>query len=210
MRSLNYANGFEARTCITSSLILTLSVYSFRIDVALLVIALTLVASPRKTLRFLSITLPFTIPFVLAAFLLGGVRKIPTVFALICVGSLLIGIQPERFGYALMYFRIPPRFAYSISIAVRMFHVLVEDTRRIVELLRTEKLGRFEFVSRLLKSLSAIAVLRAISMAEVLYSRGIDLDRRVIVCERPKLRDYALLLSSISILLYTYLTRSGL
>lgn len=212
MRFSSYVDGveFEARTCLISSFLLTFTLYTFRIDVALVVIALALAINHKRTIYCLMLSLPFLGFFCIVAFLLGGLGKIPTVLALICVGSFLLGVQPEKFGYALMYFRIPPKFAHSVSLAIRMFHILIEDMRRIMELLRLEELGKLEFITRLLKSLSAIAVVRALSIAEVLYSRGFDFDSRIVMCDPPKAKDYVLLLSSISILLYTCLTRSVL
>lgn len=201
---------FEARTCLISSLLLTFPLYTFRIDVALVVIALALVINYRRTVFCIKLSLPFLGFFCIVALLLGGLSKIPTILALVCVGSFLLGVQPEKFGYALMYFRIPPKFAYSVSLAVRMFHVLMTDMKNIVELLRLEELGKLGFIMKLLKSLSAIAVVRALSIAEVLYSRGFDFDKRIVMCDPPKAKDFALLLASISILLYTCLTRSVL
>ncbi len=201
---------FEPRICLVSVLILCISAYSFRIDVALVIIFLTFLFNPKKTLAGLLASTPFIAFFGLISFVLGGLEKILTVIALICIGCLLYGIQPEKFGYSLMYFRIPPKLAHSISIAMRMFQILVRDLRLTSEALRLSGVKGFEYYVKLMKAFSAITVLRAFAMAETLYSRGFNFDRRIIRCEKPKLKDWSLLLLSILIACYTYLIRNAL
>ncbi len=201
---------FEPRTCLISVLILTISAYSFRIDIAFTIILLTFAFNPKKTTAGLLASTPFMLFFAFASFILGGFEKIPTVIALICIGCLLYGIQPEKFSYALMFFRVPPKLAHSIAIAMRMFQILIRDFELTSEALRLSGAGGFSYYFKLPKAFSAIAVLRAFTMAEVLYSRGFDFDRRIVKCENPKLRDWLLLALSISIACYTYLTRNAL
>ncbi len=202
-------SNLEPRIGLISVLILCISAYSFRIDVALAVIMLTLAFNPRKTLAGLFALIPFLTFFAFVSLFLGGFEKIPTMIALVCVGCLLYGIQPEEFSYALMYFRIPPKFAHSIAIAMRMLQILIRDFRLTSEALRLSFKG-FGYYIKLLKAFSAITVLRAFAMAETLYSRRFDFDRRMVRCRRPELRDWILLTLSVLILCYTYLTRSVL
>ena len=126
----------EPRTCLISVLILCISAYSFRIDVALAIILLTFAINPKKTLAGLLASIPFIAFFGLISFVLGGFEKILTVIALICIGCLLYGIQPENFSYALMFFKIPPKFAHSIAIAMMMFQILIRDLKLTSEALR--------------------------------------------------------------------------
>lgn len=203
-------SGLEPRIGLISVLILCISAYSFRIDSALAIILLTLIFNPRKTLAGLITSIPFVIFFAFVSFILGGFEKIPTVIALICIGCLLYGIQPEDFSYALMFFRIPPKFAHSIAIAMRMFQILIRDFKFTSETLKLSEIGGFGYYVKLLKAFSAITVLRAFAMAETLYSRKFDFSRRVVRCKKPKFKDWTLLVLSILILCYTYLTRNAL
>jgi len=203
-------SNLEPRIGLLSVLILCISTYSFRIDVALAVILLTLAFNPKKTLAGLFASIPFIAFFAFISLILGGLEKIPAVIAFVCIGCLLYGIQPEDFGYALMYFRIPPKFAHSIVIAMRMFQILIRDLRLTSEALKLSEIRGFGYYVKILKALSAIAVLRAFAIAETLYSRRFDFNRRIVRCKKPKLEDWILLVFSILILCYTYLTRNVL
>ena len=206
LRDALESSDLEARCGLVSVIILSLSAYTFRVDTAILIILLTLVFCPKKVLCGLLFSLPIISFFAVTSYLFGGLGNLPTVVALLCIGFLLYGITPEEFAGALMYFRFPTSFSHTIALAVRMFHIIVTDFERISEALKGER----GYYLKLLKALTAVTIVRAFTMAEALYAKGFDFDRRVIVCRRPKFRDYALLLSSISILLYTCLTRNGL
>ncbi len=196
----------EPRLGLISALILCASAYSFRIDVAFAVISVSIAFSPRRVFACLVASLPFIAFFAVVSLLLGGLEKLATVVALVCAGSLLCGVQPEKFGYALMSFGIPPRIANSIVVAMRMFQLAVRDIRMTSEALSFER-GSY---LKLLRAFTAVLVLRSIAISEVLYSRGFDFDRRITLCERPKAKDWALLSLSILVAIYTCLTRSAL
>jgi energy-coupling factor transporter transmembrane protein EcfT len=153
---------------------------------------------------------PFIAFFGLISFVLGGFEKTLTVIALICIGCLLYGIQPEEFSYALMFFRIPPKLAHSIAIAMRMFQILIGDFRLTSEALKVSGIKGLGYYVKLLKAFSAVTVLRAFAMAETLYSRRFDFDRRIVRCRKPKPKDWILLALSTLIFCYTYLIRNVL
>ncbi len=200
------SSDLEARCGLLSVILLSLSAYSFRKDTAILIILLAFAFCPKKILYGLIFSTPVIAFFAITSYLLGGFSNLLTVVALLSIGFLLYGIIPEEFGSALMYFKFPPSFSHTIALAVRMFHVLIVDFERIAEALKGERMYHF----KLLKALTAVALIRALTIAEALYAKGFDFDRKVIVCRKPKAKDYALLICSISILLYTCLTRNAL
>ncbi len=200
----------EARIGFVSVIMLSLAVYSFDLAVAMAVIAVSFAFCPKKVAFGLLASLPFVAFFALASLILGGFEKTLSIIALISVGCLLYGIPPEDFAYSLMFFRFPARFAHSISIAMRMFQVLIRDLRFTSEALKLSDVGGFRYYSKLLRAFSAITVLRAISFAETLYSRGFDPNRRIVRTKKPKVKDWILLIISTLILCYTYLVRSAL
>ncbi len=202
------SSSFEPRTCILSVILLTLSAYSFRIDTALAITLVTLIFNPKRTLKGLKISLPFLLFFAVISLLLGGFEKIPTVISLVCIGCLLNGISAEEFGYTLMGIGVPPKFANSIIVAMRMFQIILRDFELSTEALRVN--GERRYHLKLLKVLTSIAVLRAFSVAEALYSKGFDFDKKVVRFRKPEVKDYLLLLLSIAIFCYTYPIRSVL
>ncbi len=202
------SSSFEPRTCILSVFILMISAYSFRIDTAFAISLATLLFNPRNTLKGLKLSLPFLLFFAIISLLLGGFEKIPTVISLVCIGCLLSGISAEEFGYTLMGIGVPPRFANSIIVAMRMFQIILRDFELSIEALKVSREKRYYL--KLLRVLTSIAVLRAFSVAEALYSKGFDFDRKVVRFRKPEIRDYLLLLTSIAIFCYTYPIRSVL
>ncbi len=197
-------SGFEPRMLLISTSLMIASAYSFDPYVSLAIIAISYLFSPKKALSATLASLPF-----IALIALFSYRAL-TALAIVCMGSLIYGTPPEEFGYALMYFRVPPRIANSVSVSMRMFRLAVTDLERVCEVVGFEGLRGFKRYSRILRAISVISVLRALSLSEVLYSRGFNFDRRIVVKRRPKGRDIALLIASLAIFIYTYPIRSAL
>ena len=195
-------SNLEARTTLVSVLLLCSSLHSFRLDVSLIVTAIAIVFSRGRVLIGLKFFIPLIALFVLWSFLLGGIDKLPTLVALIAIGLLVVCIKPEDIAYALMYFRIPPKIAYSICIAIRLLHIAFVDLRNISAVLSIESRGLKRYV-KLLKAFTSLLILRSFSIAESLYSRGFDLDRKIILVRKPKIIDWFLLSVSLFIFLWS-------
>ena len=195
-------SNLEARTTLVSVLLLCSSLHSFRLDVSLIVTAIAIVFSQGRVLVGLKFFIPLIALFALWSFLLGGIDKLPTLVALIAIGLLVVCIKPEDIAYALMYFRIPPKIAYSICIAIRLLHIAFVDLRNISAVLSIESRGLKRYV-KLLKAFTSLLILRSFSIAESLYSRGFDLDRKIILVRKPKIVDFILLACSICVLVYS-------
>ncbi len=194
-------SNLEARITLISVLLLCSSLHSFRVDVSLIVTVIAVVFSRGRVLIGLKFFIPLITLFIFWSFLLGGIDKLPTLIALIAIGLLVMCIKPEDIAYALMYFKIPPRIAYSICIAIRLLHISLIDLRNISAVLSIES-GLSKYV-KLLKALTSVLILRSYSIAESLYSRGFNLDRKVVLVRKPKLFDWLLLVSSIAVFIYS-------
>jgi len=196
--------GFEPRTLLISTILLVISAYSFDPYVSAFVIIVSFVFGFRKAVSAILAASPFLILLSVLSY------KVVTAVALVCVGSLIYGTTPEEFGYALSYFRIPAKISNSIVVSMRMFRILVKDLERIYESVKMEGTSWFSRYRNLLKALTLTAMLRALSISEALYSRGFRFDSRVYITRSPGRRDYALLIASLSLFLYTYLIRNAL
>jgi energy-coupling factor transport system permease protein len=170
--------------------------------VSLVVTAIAVVFSRGKVLVGLIFSAPLIALFALWSFLLGGVEKIPTFIALIAVGFLVIGLKPEEIAYAMMYFRIPPKIAYAICIAMRLLRIAITDLQDISTVLSIESRGLKRY-AKLLKALTSILVLRSFSIAESLYSRSFDLNKRIVLVRNPNTIDWLLLVSSTAVFVYS-------
>jgi len=193
----------EARITLISIFLLCSSLHSFRLDVSLVVTAIAVVFSRGKVLIGLTFSAPLIAIFVLWSFLLGGVEKIPTFIALIAVGFLVISLKPEEIAYALMFFRIPPKIAYAICIAMRLLRIAFTDLQNISAILSIESRGLNRY-TKLLKALTSVLVLRSFSIAESLYSRDFDLNKRIVLVRKPNLIDWLLLVSSATVFVYSF------
>ncbi len=190
---------FEVRTALISTLLLSLSILLDQ-RMALPILILT-VAFNFKVLKALAKLTPLIVLYVASSLFLGGIDKILTMVSLLSLFLFLYDLNPEEVGFALMYFRFPPRFAYSICISLRLLQNVSNDLNNLLQLKKLERFGYLE----LLKRLTNVAVIRAVSMAESLKSRSFDLDMRITHVNKPSLKDYALLLSSITLALLSLL-----
>ncbi|WP_456327740.1 hypothetical protein [Archaeoglobus sp.] len=190
---------FEVRTALISTLLLSLSILLDQ-RMALPILILT-VAFNFKVLKALAKLTPLIALYVASSLFLGGIDKILTMVSLLSLFLFLYDLNPEEVGFALMYFRFPPRFAYSICISLRLLQNVSNDLNNLLQLKKLERFGYLE----LLKRLTNVAVIRAVSMAESLKSRSFDLDMRITHVNKPSLKDYALLLSSITLALLSLL-----
>jgi hypothetical protein len=200
----------EARTAILSAGALTLAIYasSFHPAISLSIIFLAILyGNFNRILKAVFVSLPFLFLFALSSLFLSGSivlasKMLLAIIAMIAVGSgILYGIQPEEFTNALLFFHIPYRYAFSISLAFRMLQIFLRDARCATEALRLSGEKGLGYHKRLLKTLASIAVLRSIGISETLYSRGFNPSNRV-ECRvrRPSKSDYALLAISAMLL----------
>lgn len=200
---LNFAmmsSRFESRILLLSLFILSLSLLSFKPLVAFTVLILSISLNFRVFKSFARF-LPFILVYVVVSSIFGGISKLPTFLAMISLYLFLHDFDVEEISSALMFFKFPPKFSYSIAISVRMLQNFLNDLKYLTELKRFEEFGYFE----LLKRLTNLAVVKAIAMAESLKSRGFDLDKRILILRKPSLKDWFLLTVSIAILLLSIL-----
>ncbi len=190
---------FEVRTALISTLLLSLSILlDQRMSLPILILT---VAFNFKVLKALAKLTPLIALYVASSLFLGGIDKILTMVSLLSLFLFLYDLNPEEVGFALMYLRFPPRFAYSICISLRLLQNVSNDLNNLLQLKKLERFGYLE----LLKRLTNVVVIRAVSMAESLKSRSFDLDMRITHVNKPSLKDYALLLSSITLALLSLL-----
>jgi len=184
----------EARFAILSMFLLCSSLHRF--EISPIVTTIAVLFSRGKVLIGLIYSTPLIALFLIWSLLLGGVERIITFIALMSVGFLILGLKPEEVAYALMFFRIPPKIAYAICISMRFLRIAFEDLRNLLGILSIECRG-FRRYSMLLKALTSISILRSFSIAESLYSRNFDLNKRIVLVRKPKIIDFLLLASSI-------------
>ena len=168
----------EARIALVCAFILAIALYasSFKPEISLLIIAIACLSSGLKALRAIALSIPFLIFFAASSYLLSDAihSAIMTLgFAsLVALGSVIASIPPAELSCALVYFRVPYRFAFLISLAVRMFHIYVRDLRQAGEAMKLSGEKGLALYAKLLKAMASIAVLRSVAIAETLYSRG--------------------------------------
>ncbi len=193
----------DARFVIISIPLLSLSLHTFRWDTALIVIAIVTFFTRGRALIGLLYTSPLIVIFSFWSLLFGGFFLIPTVVALFSIGFLSVGLTAEEIGYALMYFRFPPKIAYSLCFSMRFLRLSIVDLQNVLDVLSLENVRGFRYYLHLLKALTSLMILRAFSTAVSLYSRGFDLDRRIVFVKKPGLWDFGILLCSILCLMYS-------
>ncbi|WP_048085442.1 energy-coupling factor transporter transmembrane component T [Archaeoglobus veneficus] len=201
----------DARIAIACTLALTLALYisSFRIEVSLLIIAIACMYAGLRALRAVIVASPFLAFFALSSFLLRGdaTHAATTTFgfaSLVALGSVLAAIPPAELSCALVYFRVPYRFAFLISLAVRMFRVYVRDLKQAMEAMKLSGERKITIYAKLLKTMASIAVLRSVAIAETLYSRGFS-GKAECFSRRLSRSDCLVLLFAIVVLTYACL-----
>ena len=169
----------EARIALVCAFILAIALYasSFRVEISLLIIAIACLSSGLKALRAIALSMPFLIFFAASSYLLRGdvIHSATTTLgfaSLVALGSVIASVPPAELSCALVYFRVPYRFAFLISLAVRMFHMYVRDLRQAGEAMKLSGEKGFALYAKLLRAMASIAVLRSVAIAETLYSRG--------------------------------------
>lgn len=209
--AISETSDVEARTALISAALISLAIYisSFHPIISAIAIFTAILScqNPMKVVKGITASLPFLLFFAASSYFLGGdavytARVTFGLAALIAIGSgILYGMLPEDLTYALMYFRIPYRYASLISLAFRMFQVFIRDVAHAIEALKLSGERGFSYYRKLIKTIASIAVLRSIGISETLYSRGFNLSGRV----QPRVKklgsfDYLLLLISALIL----------
>jgi len=169
----------EARIALICAFILAIALYtsSFKPEISLLIIAIACLSSGLKALRAIALSTPFLVFFAASSYLLrGNIIHSATMtlgFAsLVAIGSVIASIPPAELSCALIYFRVPYRFAFFISLAVRMFRVYIRDLKQAGEAMKLSGEKGFALYAKLLRAMASIAVLRSVAIAETLYSRG--------------------------------------
>lgn len=174
-----HGKNLDGRMAIISSLLLSLSIYisAFNPLISTLIL-IFIVFFARNSVYGLIASTPFLILFLISIIFFGGdLSVILAIAALISIGSgILYSVDVEDFRKALMYFKIPGRFAFMLSLAFRMFQIYVIDLKNISEVLFLTKTSKFSYYKKLMKTFVSIIVLRSISFSETLYSRDLKFD----------------------------------
>ncbi len=186
---------FEARTVLVSLLFLSTSLLSFKLLISLIVLILSLVFNIR-IIKTLTKFLPLILIYLLFSILFGGFSKFPTFVSILSLYLFLHNSDVEELSSSLIYFKLPPRFAYAIAISVRFLQNVLKDLEYLNGLRKFEKFSYLE----LLKRLTNLIIIRAIAMAESMESRGFNLDKRIKILRKPTSIDWLLLTISASIL----------
>ncbi|RLI74782.1 hypothetical protein DRO97_05040 [Archaeoglobales archaeon] len=202
-----HGKNLDGRVAITSSLLLSLSIYisAFNPLISTLIL-IFVVFFARNSVYGLIASTPFLILFSISVVFFGGdLSVILAIAALISIGSgILYGVDVEGFRKALMYFKIPGRFAFILSLAFRMFQIYVRDLKNISEVLFLTKTSKVSYYKKLMKTFVSVIVLRSISFSETLYSRDLKFDYDVEF--ELKREDYVLIaFSTLVLVLSIYL-----
>ncbi len=205
----------DARVVMVCTPALTLALYisSFRVEVSLLIMAIACMYAGLRALKAVIIASPFLAFFAASSLLLSDATHAATttfgLASLVALGSVLAAIPPAELSCALVYFKVPYRFAFLVSLAVRMFRVYIRDLRQAMEAMKLSGERGVAIYAKLLKAMTSIAVLRSIAIAETLYSRGFS-GKAECFCRRPSRFDYLVLLFSAIVLVYSLVLVSGM
>lgn len=197
LNSAIMSSRFEARTLIVSTFLLSISAMKIPFAVLILVFLLNV-----KYVRALTKILPIFIQYSIFCTIFGGFDKIPNFLAMLSLYLLLHNSNVEEIASALMWFRFPPIFAYSICMSLRMFQNISEDLDYLLKIKRFEGFNHLE----LLKRLTNIAILRTLAMTESLHSREFDLKSTFLILRKPRYIDIFLLSSSVTLFLLSLLS----
>ncbi len=154
----------EGRCCLLSTLLLTISVYlSISPAVSLYVILISAIATKGFSLKVLRLFLPLIIIFSISALLLQNLNLTLKFVAILSCGSLVFATQQSQIAGALKFLRVPEKFISVTMLALNFFRLITWD----LENMKALNLPKRD----LLKTLASISVLRAIGLAESLYSK---------------------------------------
>ncbi len=208
--SLLATSDIDARIAITSVVLITLAIYisNFNPIVSISAIGIAILACRnfKKILNGLKASIPFIAFFSISSYFLSGdliyIARISLgITALVLIGiGMLYGILPEEITKALVFFRIPYRYAFLISLAFRMFQIYVRDLIHVIEALKLSGESGLMYYKKLLKTFVSIAVLRSIAISETLYSRGFGFCDVQIEMNRVKRFDCVILILSVVVL----------
>jgi energy-coupling factor transport system permease protein len=194
--------GREGRVCLTSAVILSLSVYisAMAIEVSLLIITLSAIVTSGRSLKVLKAFLPFYVFFAITAIFFGFqvVKSLLAFMAVISAGALIYSTNIKEITGALLYFKVPQRVVSVVSLAISMLPLLVSDFNNIREIHNSKGIKGYY---RLLKAFTSTTILRAISISESLYSKSFSY-RAVGELRQPEIKDIAVFLLSVLILIY--------
>ncbi|MEM4496501.1 MAG: hypothetical protein QXM06_04305 [Archaeoglobaceae archaeon] len=154
----------EGRCCLLSTILLTISVYiSVNPIVSAYVILVSALATRGFSFKVLKLFLPLIMVFSISALLLQNLNLILKFVAILSCGSLVFATQQSQIAGALKFLRIPEKFISVTMLALNFFKLITWD----LENMKTLNLPKRD----LLKTLASMSVLRAIGMAESLYSK---------------------------------------
>ena len=196
----------EGRCTLISIFLLSLSVYTsgFSFVVCFVAFAVSVYFTKGKSLNTVAAFAPFYVLIVISGFLfdLEYALKVTIAFAiLLSVGTLVYSSKIEEIAGALIFLRFPKKFVSTIQLAVSVLPLLVNDLNEISEVVGGRGL---EYYKRILKAFVSTSILRSLSVAEALFSKGFDYNP-IYEIRTPKREDFILLLLSLLLFLSTVL-----
>lgn len=194
----------EGRTILVSAMILSLSVYlsSMALEVSIATIILVATITTGRSLKVLKAFLPFYTFFAITAIFFGfqAIKSLLAFMAVLSAGALLYSTDYKEIAGALLFFRVPQRAVSIISLGITMLPLVLNDFSNIKQIYRLEGIMGYY---KLLKAFTSTTVLRAMSISESLYSKNFSY-KAVTEIRRPDLKDFAVMLLSVLILVYSY------
>lgn len=203
--SLGLAEGdIEGRIALLSAIVLSSSVYlsGLSIPVSISVIFISAVFSKLKNFRLIFGMSPFLILILISGLFFDlsySVKSAIAFSAVLSTGAIIYSSRISEICGAMAYFKFPERLISMIQLSLSIFPLIVRDLQEIMWVID----GRgFERYSRVMKAFVSTAVLRGISLSEALYSKNFTF-RPLYTLRKPKIKDYALILLSLSVFLST-------
>jgi len=193
----------DSRVSIISTILLTTSIYlsNFHVVVSILILIFITAFSKNAIFGILA-SIPFLILFSISITFFGGnLLVVLAIAALISIGSgILYGTNIEELRKALIYFKVPKKVAFILSLAFRMFYIYIKDLRNISEILALNEVSRISYYKKMMKTFVSIAILRSIAIAEAIYSKDLKFDANFDMKFKMKRKDTILLIFSLSTL----------
>ncbi len=191
----------EGRCSLLSAVLLSLSIHTsgFSPVYSLSAIAVSTYFSSGRNLRLILAMSPFLLLVLISGAFFSFEYSLSSSLAfagIISAGAIVYSSSVSELGGAMVFFRVPERFVVVVQMAVATLPLLANDLKNVWLVTEGRGLERYAVA---MKAFISTAVLRALNMAEALYSKSFSY-RAVFAIRRPDGK--SLLMLGVSLLLF--------
>jgi len=187
----------EGRVALFSAFLLSFSVYLSKMstEVCLAVIAISALVTRGKALKLMKAFIPFYLLFAVTALFADVLKPFMAFLAIISAGSIVFSSNPAEISAAMLFFKFPKKLVSILQLSISILPLIASDFEN----------ARFihgKSYLKMLKAFVSASILRAISIAESLYSKNYSYIP-IFRTKNPRKLDAALIVLSLAISLYS-------